>query len=560
MNPHHHARQHITAAVLAAAWRENLAGIRDRATTQHQHITVKVHTGTLHTTATHHAYDQITIHDTIHIDNTPIHHPSDLLNALTPHTPQHLHEELDDAITGLTTALTAHQQLTTTLRQQTTRHHTTTALATELRADDPTAFLPCRFFEPLAVYGHHLHPLARTRLGWTDIDRQQYDLESRQTTPLRFVAADRRIVAATTDSAGEHLDTRLARQHPELAPYLDDDHHLIPVHPWQHQHVLTTRHSHAYDTGQLHDIPVTIDTAPTSSIRTLVTSDGTYLKCSLDIHITSTRRGISPATVHNGPVLSALLQRIIDNDPVLKTRIAILPEHAGISLYTGRDLSCLLRDSLTTVTGNDELPVPATALTAISPLTGHSILSELITEHAQHTRQTTPQAAADFLHQYSNLLTTATTHLAGRYGIGAEAHLQNCVPTFTHGRPRKIIIRDLGGIRIHTPRLHHSGHRPELHPESIITTTDLDTMRAKISYTVFQNHLAALITTLETDQLIPATTAWRTVADTLHHTDIPHEDRAFHTANTTPHKALLTMRINENGDEYTHVHNPLHRP
>jgi hypothetical protein len=475
-------------------------------------------------------------HDGVHID-----HPARLLRLLVADAPAQLAAELGDAVDGLDQALPRHARRCREVAEAAVRRgvDSSVALAEKLRRDG-AGFVPCRFFEPLAVDGHHLHPCARTRLGWDGAARRAFDVR-------------RELAVSAPDPRGRDLGTLLAQRFEELEPYVDDERLLIPVHPWQHASVLTGRHRDLFDSADVIDLPVSLPTSPTASVRTLVTDAGDYLKCSLSIHITSTSRGISPATVHNGPRLSPVLTEIIGADPVLAQRIAILPELAGASLPHGhpaaRDLSCLLRGGLDTVTEADELPVPATALPAISPVTGTTVAAELAAAR--------PEA---FLRRYADLLITATTHLAARYGIAAEAHLQNCLPTFAGGMPRRIIVRDLGGARILPDRLAAAGHRPDLHPASVTVTRDPDVLRTKIAYTVIHNHLSALVGALHRDRVLAADDAWRIVADTMDATDLPAADRAFYTAATLPLKALLTMRVNGSGDLHVGLPNPLARP
>ncbi|ADD43391.1 IucA/IucC family protein [Stackebrandtia nassauensis] len=563
MTTPHDAAAHITASLLAAAWRENLDGLRDNATVTPGpapgQLTVHIDTSAGHIRATAQAgpFDQITPTGPIDCDGNTVTDPVTLLKALSPNAPEHLTRELDDAVTGLATALPRHQRLTDTIAE-TAKHHgaTTTVALADILTDRQADFLPCRFLEPLAVDGHHLHPCARTRLGWNDADRRAYDLETPEPIAVRFVAARRDAIASATDDHGRDLGELLEHLHPPLRDLRDDDTIAIPVHPWQHRHLREGPGRDLYADGTLRDLPTRMDTEPTASIRTLVTADGSYLKCSLSIHITSTTRGISPATVHNGPILSRLLSEVIGGDDYLAPRIDILTEHAGASLPHGhpaaRELSCLLRARLSDVTGPGELAVPATALAATSPVTGRSIAAELVDDSGLD--------AADFLHRYTFGLAGPTIRLATHYGIGTEAHLQNCVPTFRDGIPERVIVRDLGGGRVLLPRLAESGHRPDLHPASVITTTDAETVRAKVAYTVFQNHLAAVTTALTQDCGLTQDRAWRVIADTVDTLDLASGDRDFYTAATVPHKALLTMRVNPGRDIHVPVTNPLARP
>ena len=552
MNHHHIAANHITASVAAAAWRENLTGIRDRATITDHTITTTTPTGQpLRFTATFDAFHQITPYGPITLADHPVTDPAPLLRSLDPTADT---TEITDAIAGLTLALQRHDHIRTQHRNAATHAKASTSidLARHLQRNNPHHLI-CRHLEPLAVTGHHLHPAARTRLGWNHQDRLAHDLESEGTTQIRFVSADRRDVVTTDDESGNTIDRLIADWFHPLTQHLHPDRVLIPLHPWQHRHITTGPLHHLRDTGTIHDIPdLALPADPTASIRTLVTDTGHYLKCSLDIHITSTRRGISPATAANGPVLSRTITDLISHDPALSPRITVLPETAAVSFPAGhpaaRDLTCILREPLATRLCPEELAIPATAMCARSPISGRHLVSELADAHPQH-----------FLTAYATLLLETTITLATRYGIGMEAHLQNCVPTFIGATPHRIILRDLGGARIHLPTLHHHGFRPKLHPDSVVTVDDIGTTHTKVAYTVLQNHLAAIVSAMKDDDLVEPDTAWNIIADIVDDLDIPTRTRDFYTAPTLPLKALLHMRLTGAGDYHVPVDNPLHR-
>ncbi|GAA4895073.1 siderophore synthetase component [Stackebrandtia albiflava] len=544
---HHAAAHHLVHAVLAAAWREDLAHIRTRAHRHGDTHTTPTGTGTLRFHAHTHAFAQITPHGTVHHDDHPVTDPATLLRLLEPGADI---TELTDAVEGLALALTRHRHITDHHRALARTHHAHDSVTLAHRLATGPRYQPCRHFEPLAVTGHHLHPGARTRLGWTHTDRLNHDLESHHTTRLPVISASRELVTTT----GQPLDHLLTTLHPPLRAHLHPDRVLIPLHPWQHRHVVTTRHHDLYRRGLIHDLPdIHIPAEPTASIRTLVLPDGHYLKTSLDIHITSTRRGISPATAANGPALSHTLHTITTTDPHLRERLTVLPEPAAVSAHhthpAARDLTCILRGPLHHHTRPGELAVPATALPATSPHTGTTIATELAAHH--------PGTPQDFLTRYATILLGTTLHLAAHYGIGLEAHLQNCIPVFRHATPVRVILRDLGGARIHTPRLTAAGHTPRLHPHSVTTTDDITVTHTKVAYTVIQNHLAALVNALHHDGTLHATDAWKTIGEIIADTDIPTTDRDFYTTPTLPLKALLHMRLHNGPDHHVPVPNPL---
>ncbi|WP_243755208.1 IucA/IucC family C-terminal-domain containing protein [Paractinoplanes brasiliensis] len=140
-------------------------------------------------------------------------------------------------------------------------------------------------------------------------------------------------------------------------------------------------------------------------------------------------------------------------------------------------------------------------------------------------------------------------------GIALEAHLQNCLPTFIDGRPHRLALRDFAGLRLHPPRLAAAGHTINLWPGSVVATTDLDTFRAKIGYTLFQAHLGELVLHLPLDE----TDAWRIIRGIVDE-HVTGDDHTAFTAPAVPHKALVRMRLAGDGDIYVPVRNPLHAP
>ncbi|BEL04890.1 hypothetical protein Q0Z83_030810 [Actinoplanes sichuanensis] len=382
--------------------------------------------------------------------------------------------------------------------------------------------------ERLAVAGHNLHPCGRTRLGWDTGDVLTHDLEAGHTR-IHFLAV--------------RDDTHLGD---DLGTMLDTGHHLPgyriqPVHPWQLDTV-RTRYADRFTDGTLQHVDGHLDAIPTAALRTLLLPDGRYLKLSLDIQVTSTRRSISVASTRNGPALSTLLQRLITDDD----RILLMtePAAAAVPIGTGRDLSAITRTGLTGRLQPDETAIPGGAL----PL----LIGDLVDQ--------TGGNPATWLTDYTRLLLPPLLRLLG-HGIALEAHLQNCLPTFINGHPHRLALRDLAGLRIHPERLHTAGHTIDLWPGSVITATDTETLRAKLAYTALQAHLGELVIRLTHSHHLDEKHAWRLIRtvldDTLHH-GLTRDDHTWLTAATVPHKALVRMRLAGTGDIHIPVDNPLH--
>jgi D-ornithine---citrate ligase len=433
------------------------------------------------------------------------------------------------------------------------------ALAATLDADTQALF-----FERLATEGHNLHPCGRTRLGWSPADVLAHDLESPGTT-VGFVGVRRDLHVG--DDIGRML---------ELESTLDPRRYAItPVHAWQLDRIVRTRYADLVADRALVPLPDSVPAWPTAALRTLLLSrDRTgkrrYLKVSLDIQVTSTRRTISVASTRNGPVLSRLLARLLADEP----RLLLLAETAGSATIAPggreRDLAAILRSGLSGRLATGEIAVPGGALSARSPITGTPVVAELVTRFGR-TRGLTdrPAAALAFVTEYARLLLPPVLRLATRHGIGLEAHLQNCVPTFVDGVPHRLALRDFAGLRLHPPRLNRS---PRLWPGSVVVTADATVMLAKVAYTALQAHLGEIVVRLVGSHGLAETAAWAAVRAVVDETyeELRAEpalaarvadDHALLTGPTVPHKALLTMRLaaadGYGADIYARVENPL---
>jgi siderophore synthetase component len=411
-------------------------------------------------------------------------------------------------------------------------------------------------YERLATEGHNLHPCGRTRLGWQVPDLLAHDQESPE-TGVGFVAV----------RAGLHLGDDLGALLRDGYPWLPTPpagYRLQPVHAWQLATVLPDRHADLFASRDLIRIDAAaLRAAPTIALRTVLLEPDAhgvrrYLKLSLDIQVTSTRRTISVATTRNGPAISALLRRLLADDP----RVLLLPEVAGAAVTAGggggRDISAIVRGGLSGALAPGEVAIPGSALVATSPVSGHSVLSELLARAGLDP--------LEFLTRYARVLLPPLLRLAAA-GVGLEAHLQNSIPTFIDGVPHRMAYRDFAGLRLHLPRLAaHPAGAPRLWPGSVIGTGEADVMRAKLAYTALQAHLGELVTHLVATHGLDEAAAWRAVRRVLDEARADPADHAFLTAPRVPHKALVRMRLADTGgsgprdaaDAYVPVNNPLH--
>ncbi|WP_051326120.1 IucA/IucC family protein [Glycomyces tenuis] len=505
----------LTSKILAAAWRENLNGLRERP----RPIPFTAHEG---------PFNQLTV------TSAPELTPLEALEAiLGSPAPAHLAAELASAETGHAIAAA---------RGAERRRHLA-ALADRAGASSLAALLAgcakdadgtARLLETLATDGHQLHPCARTRLGWGPSDFARFDVETPRPVPVRLLADPTGLLAR---SGGDFRD------HAMLAG-LDLPDPVVPVHPWQLEHRILPAHRDLFATGRLRLLDQTVLAWPTAAVRTVCGAGRPgHLKLALGIHITSTRRDISPATARLAPALTGALARLVGADE----RHAIAADQAGAWLPGSRDLTAIARAPLAEAAPPGTVVVPASALCTASPVTGASLAAE----YAHWAG-----GAEAWIRSYASLVVPPVLRLASEAGIGLEAHLQNSLIAFAGPEPVRLITRDLGGVRLHPPALPFAIDLP---PDSPVRAAGHGEVIAKVAYTLFQNQLAAIVQALARDCGLDAARFWADLADLVAGLDLPPGDRDRYLAERMPTKALLTMRLHPGTEVEAWVDNPLHR-
>jgi D-ornithine---citrate ligase len=536
----------------------------------------------------------------------PIQAPHELVELFAEYTPapgwQSFAAELADTVANLTLAYTRSEEQQRSLRRAARELDApdTVGLGQYLAGKSPEDMMV--FFERLNTEGHNLHPCGRGRLGMRPADLLRHDLESDTSTDLILVAIRRDCVESAPDERGRDIGELLWAEYPSLRAAVQEHFRadrrdpagyvFVPVHRWQLDQVIRPLLADEIAGSTVVPVPTArLAGVPTSSLRTLLTEPSPggrrlLVKTALDTLIGSTRRSISAHTTNNGPVYSRLLRRIIDREPVLSDRVVLLAELAGASYRPqahesdpdrrSRALAALVRSGLGAHLRPNEVPVPCCALPACAPVTNSSLLVELVTRFAASSGEGDLSAAGlRFAHQYAALLLPVSVILMTRYGIAVEAHLQNCIITFTGSSgavPTRLVLRDWGGMRIYPPRLRRHGLPLDPRPGAVTVTEDVHVMRAKMLYTVLSNHLGEIVAHLVTRCGVDAGAAWQRVRGILEGllTDLAADpvlaadvaaDRAALFGPTLPIKAFARMRLDPaGGDQYVQVRNPLSAP
>lgn len=371
-------------------------------------------------------------------------------------------------------------------------------------------------WESRVVDGHPLHPGCRTRAGMSTREVLAYAPEHRPTVALCLVAVppDRWL----TTGAG-------------LPP-------VLPVHPWQFDHVVGA-------VPGLRDTGGRLAARPLMSLRTVapVGQPWCHLKTAVDVRMTSAVRTVSAAAVRNGPPVTAFLAGLaarVGGSGRPGELVVLRETAAGAVLVDGepcRSLAVVVRQAPRCRAGESVLPLAA--LAAGSPGGGAAAGAVVAAGYGGDP--------AAFLADLAGLLLRSTLALL-RLGVALEAHGQNLLVVLRGGRPVRLLYRDVGGVRVSPARLRgHGIASPVLHGDLAEDDPQVlrDTLFGALG-TVLGEQVAVLrrVCQVEADGL------WRAVAEAARRVvvDLPGDaaaDAAALFGATWPVKATTAMRLAE---------------
>ncbi|WLD92624.1 IucA/IucC family siderophore biosynthesis protein [Alkalihalobacillus sp. AL-G] len=450
-------------------------------------------------------------------------------------------------------------------------------------------FSPLVFAEQWVIEGHTLHPCSKTRLGLSTDDVMNFSPEWEGNPNVIPVAVHRDHVRMS--SMDEYSMTEmLINEYPEVEKAFREltskglgDYELIPIHPWQFEHTIKIRFQSEIDQGVI--VPLEKTSIPTDalmSFRSLAPTGSRthhHIKTAVDVQMTSAKRIVSPASVSNGPVISALLKKIQLNDPSIGSTLQFLAEKAGghyqshaneEDMFLMKNLSALVRENPEADLQDEEIAVPAAFLISQSPFTGKLILVELIEAYGRSMQINMEEAAIEYMKVYTTVLFPGLITLMVKYGISLEAHLQNAIPVFQQGRPVRFLLRDNGGIRIKRDRLDQMTGAETIDNSTNLLTDSTKDLFTMFSHALFHNHVGEMIVHVSKELGIAERKVWRSVKEVIYSTidDLKKDEDCRVQAEElerelsspfTSLKALVKMRLSEQVSEnaYVSVPNPM---
>jgi siderophore synthetase component len=509
--------------------------------------------------------------------------------------------EIQNGVANLTLSLAGAALRRKELENLANSHHIQTSLEWVIQqCKQDKRFSPLAFYEQWVVKGHPLHPGAKTKFGLNVEEVIHYSPEWGATPQVAFAAVAKDYCQTSSIDVGT-MTTWLYQEYEGLQVTVEkilqskglnpDQFELIPVHPWQLDHMLEQLYKYEIEGNKVILISeYRIPTKALVSFRSLAPiqergQNKHHIKTAVNVQTTSAVRTVSPNSVVNGPTLSIILSSIQEKENHFNGSFIVLKEQAGTFFHPKNEdlleeeqwklqanLASILRENPEKYLKNEEeIPMVAAALLEDSPISGKPIVIELIEELARkETLSSLNKAASLFIQKYAQTSLPGFLTLMVRYGISLEGHMQNSVVVFCQGELVRILVRDFGGIRVLPSRLEKEGFHAEFYPRSAIVTDDVDQLRNIITYSVLQNHFAELITCIVRALGIEEKELWKQVSAISQavFTELKNdpviaeqaaEDEQALFQSMIDLKALTTMRLRGDSTRYpfTKVPNPL---
>ena len=299
-----------------------------------------------------------------------------------------------------------------------------------------------------ATRGRPFHPTARAAAGWSSDDLAQYGPMRTDGLGLDWVGVRADHLRFGTGAGADRLaDLLLEPADRErlaaAAAALGDGFCLLPVHPWQHDHVLARVFAAELEAGLVRPVARGIGRfAPTASLRTLGSPAPTrHVKLPLGIATLGATRLLPPRYLDNGERGERLMRALLQRDRALRSRVSLCDERTwcgwGGDEFGDRpgQLAVQLRTYPTEVLAPGTLALPMAALAAHEWETlGPAIRDDL-----------DPVA---FFHALAGAFAEVGLGFL-RYGVLPELHGQNVVVTLRDGLPQRFVLRDHDTLRLY---------------------------------------------------------------------------------------------------------------
>lgn len=311
--------------------------------------------------------------------------------------------------------------------------------------------------EQALIFGHPFHPSPKSREGFSSADRRYYSPELRGRFPLHYFAVHRDCLRSR--SLLPQSADAIVSEHAPLK--VKSAFGLVPVHPWQTNHLLQLPAvGQALKRGLLRDLgPQGESYEPTSSVRTLFHPRNPFFyKMSLNVRITNCIRKNAFYELEGAVEITRLLRAL---KPDLASRfpdLCLLEEPASLTvdlpgvehaerIAVNEGFGLILRQGIQDLVADGITPMLAGTLFADYE-TGLPHARALCRRIAQQERMPAAAAVEVWFSVYLERLLYPVLYNFFANGVVFEPHLQNTLVGLRNGWPVRIVLRDFEGVKL----------------------------------------------------------------------------------------------------------------
>lgn len=316
--------------------------------------------------------------------------------------------------------------------------------------------------EQSLILGHPLHPLAKTREGFTEEDLLLYSPETGVPFQLYYFLADPAQVQEKTTEAilpTEHLRQELLKGtlSQEVRTMLLDLHEwkIVPVHPWEARYLLEQPEVIAMRTaGLLYPLGTMGNFfSATSSVRTVYAPDNDYMyKLSLHVKITNSYRVNYPHELERGYDASRLMNtgwRAQVQTAYPDVTFITDPAYIMVT-YEGKVIDGFSTSVRENIFKNERANANVSMLASLcqDAVPGYQARMVRIIHEAAGIRQSSvEETARDWFAQYLQVCVRSLIGIFHDFGLGSEYHQQNVLLEMDEELfPAHIYFRDNQGF------------------------------------------------------------------------------------------------------------------
>ncbi|MGP2424240.1 IucA/IucC family protein [Yersinia sp. 2538 StPb PI] len=349
-------------------------------------------------------------------------------------------------------------EVVTRFRQRVLESHDNTQQAINIRLDWPSLRdKPLNFAqaEQGLLVGHAFHPAPKSHEPFNEKEAHRYLPDFAARFPLRWFAVDKRFLCgeSLTLTLQQRLQRFASESAPQLLAHFTDDIWLLPMHPWQADHLLSQEWcQQLVQLKALQDLGEAGERwLPTSSSRSLYSpSNRDMIKFSLSVRLTNSVRTLSVKEAKRGIRLARLAQT--PRWQALQTRyptFRVMQEDgwAGLCSADGtvqEESLMVLRDNLLFSQPDAQTNVLVT-LTQAAPDGGDSLLVAAVRRLAARLNLPLRQATHCWLDAYCQQVLLPLFSTEADYGLVLLAHQQNILVEMQQDLPIGMLYRDCQG-------------------------------------------------------------------------------------------------------------------